>query len=52
MAVWRQTEGLGSGAPWAGKPNTTAEGTQEEFWDSRRSKVPLLGRARAGAGPP
>ena len=34
--------------PWAGEQNTTAEGTQEEVWCQRRSKVKLLGRARGG----
>ena len=48
MAVWRQTEGLGSGAPWAGKPNTTAEGTPEEGQPCRRHTVPPLGRVRGG----
>ena len=34
--------------PWAGKQNATAKGTQEEVWAFRRSKAPLLGRARGG----
>ena len=29
-------------------PNATGEGTQEEVWACRRSKVPLLGRVRGG----
>ena len=48
MAVWGQPEGLRSGIPWTGEQNTTDEGTQEEVWAHRRSKVPLLGRARGG----
>ena len=46
LAVWRQPERLRSGAPWAGERNTTAEGNWEEIWAHRRSKMPLLGRAR------
>ena len=34
--------------PRAGEQNTTAKGTQEEVWACRRSKAPLLGRAREG----
>ena len=34
--------------PWAEEENTTAEGTQQKVWTLRRSKVPLLGRARGG----
>ena len=48
LAVWRQPEGLGSGATWAGEQKTTAEGTWEEVWAHRRSKVPLLGKVRGG----
>ena len=32
LAVWRQSEGLGSGVPRDGERNATAEGTQEEVW--------------------
>ena len=39
---------LGSGTPQAGKWNATAEGTQEDVWAHRRSKVPLLERVRGG----
>ena len=53
LAVWRQPKGLRSTVPWAGDSelqtgewNTTAEGTTEEAWDSRRSKAPFLGRTR------
>ena len=38
----------GSGVLQAGEWNTTAEGTQEKVWAYRRSKAPLLGRARGG----
>ena len=48
MAGWGQSERLGSGAPWAGEQNATAKGTLEEVWAHRRSKMPLLGRAREG----
>lgn len=48
LAVWRQSEGLGSGVPQAGEPSTIAKGTQEEVWPHRRGKAPLLGRARGG----
>ena len=48
MAVWKQPEGLRSSVSWAGEQNTTAEGTWEEVWAYRRSKVPLLGRVREG----
>ena len=48
LAGWRQPEGLGRCAPWAGKQNATAKGTLEEIWSHRRSKVPLLWRARGG----
>ena len=34
---------LGSSVPRAGESSTTARGTQEEVWDHRRSKAPLLG---------
>ena len=34
--------------PWAGEQNDRAEGTWEEIWPHRRSKVPLLVRARGG----
>ena len=33
---------------WAGEWNTMAEGTWEEVWAHRTTKVPLLGRARGG----
>ena len=46
LTVWKQLEGLGSGAPRAGEWSATAEGNWEEVWAHRRSKVPLLGRAR------
>ena len=55
LALWRQTEGLRSSAPWAGEWCATswgvdcrAEGTQEKVLAGRRGKVPLLGRARGG----
>ena len=47
LAMWRQPEGLGSGAPWPGEPSATAEGNQE-IWACRKSKVPLWGRVRRG----
>ena len=50
LAVWRQPAGLGSSVPWVREWDTTAKGTWEEVWAHRRSKVPLLGRAR-GEGP-
>ena len=34
----------------AGEWNATAEGTWEKVWAHRRSKAPLLGRARGGGG--
>ena len=40
--------GWGSGVLWARDWNATAEGTCEKVWACRRSKVPLLGRARGG----
>ena len=52
LAVWRQPEGLGSSAPWAGEWNATEEGTQAEVWIHRKSKVPLLGRVRRRGGSP
>ena len=33
---------------WAWVWSTRAEGTQEEIWDCRRSRVPLPGRVRGG----
>ena len=48
LAVWRQSEGLRSGAPRAGEQNITAEGNQEEIWAHSRSKASLLGRVREG----
>ena len=48
LAVWRRPEGLGSSVPWAGEQYTIAKGTQEEVWACRRSKVPLLRRAKGG----
>ena len=47
VGIMNQRE-LGSSAPQAGEQSTTAEGTQEEVWTHRRSKAPLLGRARGG----
>ena len=41
LAVWRQPEGV---REWC----ATAEEAWEEVWACRRSKVPLLGRAREG----
>ena len=38
----------GSSVLQAGEWNATAEGTWEEVWAQRRSKAPLLGRARVG----
>ena len=46
--MWRQPEGLGRSVPWAGEKKATAKGTMEEVWAFRRSKVPLLGKARGG----
>ena len=40
--------GLESGELRAEEWNDTAEGTQEEVWACRRSKLPLLGRVRGG----
>ena len=48
MAVWRQTTGLENITQWAGEQGTTADGNWEEVWAHRRSKAPLLGRARGG----
>ena len=48
MAVWRQLEGLESGVPWAGEQSTTVKGAWKRAWAHRRSKAPLLGRARGG----
>ena len=48
LALWRQTEWLGSGGPWAGEQSAITEGTPEEVWVHRRSKVTLLGRVRGG----
>ena len=48
LNVWRQTEGLGSTAPWAGEQNTTAEGIGEEVCAHKRSKASLLERVRGG----
>ena len=55
LAVCGQPQGLRSCVPqggrsgvlWSGEQNTMAEGTREEVWACRRSKVPLLGRVRA-----
>ena len=44
LVVWRQPEGLRSGAPWAQKLRFTAKGTQEEVWACKIRKAPLLGR--------
>ena len=52
LAVWIQFEGLGGGVPRAEEQSAIAEGTWEEVWASRRSKVPLLGRARKGGRSP
>ena len=46
LAVWRQSEGLGSGAARDGKQSAVVWGNLEEVWAHRRSKPPLLGRAR------
>ena len=43
LAVCRHPEGLGSSVPQSREPNTTAEGTQEEVWACRKSKMPLWG---------
>ena len=48
LAVWRWPEGLESSAAWAGEWSATAKGTQEEVWLYRKTKPPLLGRARGG----
>ena len=48
LAVWGQTEGLRIGVLQTGEWNARAEGTREEVWAHRRSKVPLLGRVRGG----
>ena len=48
MAGWGQPEGVGSDAPEAGELSITAQGTGEEVLVCRRSKAPLLGRARRG----
>ena len=42
----RQPEGLGSSVPRAVEQSARAKGTWEEVWAHRRSKAPLLGRAR------
>ena len=39
LAVWKEPEGLGSSVPWAMEQSTT-EGTWEEVWTCKRSKVP------------
>ena len=44
LAVWRLPEGLGSSAP-----ELRDQGAQEEVCPHRKSKVPLLRRARRGA---
>ena len=33
--MWKQLEGLGSGAPRAGEWSATAEGNWEEVWEFR-----------------
>ena len=48
LAMWRQPEGLGSSVHRAGLQNAIAEGAREEVWAGRRSKMPLLWRARGG----
>ena len=48
MVVWRQPEGLESSVTKAGEWSTIAERTWEEVCAQRRSKAPLLGRARGG----
>lgn len=48
LPVWKQPEGLGTSAPQAENSYTTAKGAREEVRASRRSKAPLLGRARGG----
>ena len=55
LAVWGQPEGLRSSVPWAGEQcamtgewNAMAERTWEEVWAFKRSKEPLLWRAREG----
>ena len=47
-AVWGQSEGLGNSVPWARERKARAQGTQKEVWACRRSKAPLLQRARGG----
>ena len=46
LAVWRQPEGLRRCVLWAGKQSATVEGNQEEAWDLRRGRAPLLKRVR------
>ena len=46
LAEWKQPEELGSGVTQDGEKNSTANGNWEEVWAHRRSKEPLLGRAR------
>ena len=47
MALERQPEGLGSGAPRAGEWSATAEIAWDETW-AHRGKAPLSGRLRRG----
>ena len=51
LAVWRQLEGIRSGAPRAREWSATAKRTWEEVWAHRSSKVPLLGKTRRGRMP-
>ena len=44
--VWRQPEGARECCAKAGDLSATAHGIQEEVWPHRRSKAPLLGRAK------
>ena len=50
MAVWRQPEGLRSGVLWVVEWNATTEGTREEVWACRRSKVPLFRKSERRRG--
>ena len=48
MGWGSEFNGLGSQTPQAREWNARVEGTREEVWTCRRSKVPLLGRVRGG----
>ena len=43
LAVWRQSEGLGSGVPQAGEWNTTAKGSREEVWAAGEARCHCWG---------